>query len=169
MPQQPYGQQPYPKQPYPQQSGPQQSGPYPPQQAYPQQPYPQDPQPQQAMGAIALTIQGSVMTSSMIVPNARFNGYPVPTKYGLQNIPVPAGPLHIELEAQWMRTYGQAALDVNVQPGQVVPVFYAAPMHQFTTGNIGHVKQSRKGMGFFVGLMSVLGLIIVLSILLAFL
>lgn len=165
MPQQPYGQQPHPpQQPYQQQP-------------YPQDPYPQDPPPidayaqpgAPAMGSIALTIQGSVLTSNMMVPNARFNGYPVPTRYGLQHIPAPAGPLRIELESQWMRTYGQAAIEVNVQPGQEVPVFYAAPMHQFTTGNIGHVKQPRKGVGFFIGVMVFIVLIVFVPVLFAIL
>ncbi|HIT76157.1 MAG TPA: hypothetical protein IAA98_11270 [Candidatus Avipropionibacterium avicola] len=152
---QPYQNQPYPNQPYPNRP-------------YPNQPGPQDPPPnevglppqgQPAMGTLALTIQGSAMTSNMIVPRARFNGHLVPTRYGRQDIPVPAGPLHIDMDAQWMRTYGQAAIDVNVAPGQVVPVFYAAPYHQFTTGSIGHEQQSRNGV---VGLVITIALIVLL-------
>jgi hypothetical protein len=97
-------------------------------------------------GIIRLTIQGSVMTSNMITPTCRINGHPVPTRYGAQDLTVWAGPNHLDLEAQWMRTYGQAAIDVDVAPGQVVEVFYAAPLHQFARGNIGLVKQSRPGL-----------------------
>lgn len=116
-------------------------------------------------GTIALTIQGSVMTSNMIVPTVKINGFPVPTRYGRQDIPVQPGPVHIEAFAQWMRTYGQAAMDFTVQPGQEVPVFYAAPMHQFTTGSMGHEKQKRKGAGAFLGLMGFLLLIVVCAVL----
>ena len=44
-----------------------------------------------------------------------------------------------------MKEYGQASLDVVVQPGEVVPVFYAVPWHQFSRGSIGHEQQKRKG------------------------
>lgn len=114
------------------------------------------------MGTIRLTIQGSEMTSNMIVPTCTINGHSVPTRYGVQDLPVWAGPTRVALQAQWIRTYGQAALDVNVAPGQVVPVFYAAPLHQFTTGTIGHTKQSRKGKGC---LLSVAGVFLLGAIL----
>lgn len=91
------------------------------------------------------------MTSNLLVPGCSINGHPVSTSYGTQDLTVWAGPNHVALAAQWMRTYGQASLDVNVAPGQVVEVFYAAPLHQFTTGSIGLTKQSRKGQGFMFG------------------
>ncbi|MEG9224438.1 hypothetical protein [Aeromicrobium sp. Sec7.5] len=106
------------------------------------------------MGAVALTVQGSVMTSNAITPSCRINGYPVKVRYGENLIPVPAGPARVDLSAQWLRTYGQAALEFQVQPGQTVPVFYAAPMHQFTTGTIGHAKVKRKGVVPFVIIMA---------------
>lgn len=129
---------------------------------------PQDPPPHQGpqgqgapqgqfspMGTVALTIQGSVMTSNMITPSIRINGHQIQTRYGRQDIPVPAGPVHVEGYAQWMRTYGQAAMDFTVEPGRTVPVFYAAPMHQFTTGSIGHEEQKRKGVGAFITIIAV--------------
>lgn|GEM_PF-715254 len=117
---------------------------------------------QAPMGTVALTVQGSVMTSSMLTPSATINGHHVATRYGRQDIPVPAGPIHLEMSAQWMRTYGQAALDFTIAPGQTVPVFYAAPLHQFTTGSIGYEKQKRKGLGFVLGLSGVVVLMILL-------
>ncbi len=106
------------------------------------------------MGTLALTVQGSVMTSNAITPSCRVNGYPVKVRYGENLIPVPAGPARVDLFAQWLRTYGQASLEFQIEPGQTVPVFYAAPMHQFTTGSIGHAKVKRKGVGAFIGLMA---------------
>ncbi|MEV8371857.1 hypothetical protein AB0P21_03920 [Kribbella sp. NPDC056861] len=98
-----------------------------------------------------LTIQGSVMTSNVIPPTVRLNGYPVPVKYGRNDIPVYAGPLHIDIHSQWMRTFGKAALDCTVQPNQAVPVFYASPYHQFASaGSIGHSKVKRNGLGFLL-------------------
>ena len=109
------------------------------------------PPPQQpALGYVHLTVQGSVMTSNVITPKAWVNGYPVRVQYGSNVIPVPGGPVRVELNNVWIRTYGQAALDFHLVAGQTVPVFYAAPVHQFTTGSIGHTKVKRKGVAALV-------------------
>jgi hypothetical protein len=102
----------------------------------------------------------------MIVPTCTINGHVVPTRYGPQDLVVWPGRNTIALQAQWMRTYGQAALDVDVAPGQVVEVFYAPPWHQFTTGSIGLTKQPRKGTAFLVGCLVVPLVLVVLVILL---
>jgi hypothetical protein len=104
-----------------------------------------------------LTIQGSSLTSNMIPPTVHLNGYPVPVKYGRNDIPVPAGPLHVDVYSQWMRIFGRAALDCTVLPNQVVPVFYASPYHQFASaGSIGHSKVKRNGIGALFGLLGVI-------------
>ncbi|WP_193610127.1 hypothetical protein [Nocardioides lijunqiniae] len=121
------------------------------------------PAPDPSTGWLQLTIQGSVMTAGLIPPTVRLNGYRVPTQYGLNTIPLPAGRWHIDVHGQWLLTYGQAALDVDIAPGHQVPVFYAMPYHQFTTGSIGFEKQKRKGVwfvyafaGFFVALIALM-------------
>ena len=53
-------------------------------------------QPQQPMGFVDLTLQGSVLTANMIPPEVSINGYRIPASYGLQRVPMPAGPVHIE-------------------------------------------------------------------------
>ena len=127
------------------------------------QPQPQY-QPQGPMGMLHLTIQGSVMTSNLIPPTVLLNGYPIQVRYGRNDIPVFAGPLHIDISSRWMMTYGRAALDCTVQPNQAVPVYYASPYHQFaSTGSIGHSKVKRKGLGFLLG---VLGAILAIAVLL---
>lgn len=134
--------------------------------SYPQQP-PQF-QPQGPMGMLHLTIQGSMMTSTMIPPTVHLNGYKVPVKYGRNDIPVYAGPLHVEIHSQWMRTFGKAALDFTVHPNQAVPVFYASPYHQFASaGSIGHTKVKRKGLGLLLALIGAVVAISLLFILLA--
>ncbi|WP_127822683.1 hypothetical protein [Acidipropionibacterium jensenii] len=116
------------------------------------------------MGAVDLTIQGSVMTSNMITPTVVINGHHIGAHYGWQRITVPVGPVHVDAFAQWTRTYGQASLDFQLAAGQCVPVFYAAPMHQFSTGSIGHVRQQRKGMGPFLIIMAVLAVVLALVV-----
>jgi hypothetical protein len=106
-------------------------------------------------GLIRVNIQGSMLTSSMIVPSLMIDGRLLTSQYGVNAFQVPAGRHRVELYAQWMRRYGQATLDVEVGEGGVAELFYAAPLHQFTTGSIGLTKQHRKGwlfMGVFLGL-----------------
>lgn len=104
------------------------------------------------------------MTSNMNTPTCKINGYPVPTRYGAQDLEVWAGPNRIELESQWMRTFGQAAMDVDVAPGQVVDVFYAAPASQWAKGKIGHTKQPRYGVWAMFGCLGLIAFIFVLIV-----
>jgi hypothetical protein len=99
-------------------------------------------------GLVRVNIQGSVLTSSVVVPSLLIDGRLLASQYGINAFQVPAGRHRVELYAQWMRRYGQAALDVEVGEGGVAEVFYAAPLHQFTTGSIGYTKQRRKGAVF---------------------
>ncbi|ONI75728.1 hypothetical protein BWI15_07840 [Kribbella sp. ALI-6-A] len=133
----------------------------------PYQPYqPQPYQPQAPMGTLHLTIQGSVFTGTIVPPTVRLNGYKVPVKYGRNDIPVVAGPLHIDVHAQWMRTFGRASLDCTVHPNQAVPVFYALPYHQFASaGSIGHAKVDRNGLGVLLALIAAFTTATVLMIL----
>lgn len=100
------------------------------------------------------------MTSSMITPDAWINGHPVRVAYGTTPISVPAGPVRVELSAQWLRRYGQASLSFTLAPGQRVPVYYVAPMHQFTTGSIGHQPVKRRGVGSFVLIMAAIAALV---------
>ena len=125
-------------------------------------------QPPGPMGMLHLTIQGSALTTNMIPPTVHLNGYPVPVRYGRNDIPVFAGPLHVDVHSQWMRVFGRAALDCTVVPNEAVPVFYASPYHQFVAaGSIGHSKVKRNGIGAIFGLIGATFAVILLVILLA--
>jgi hypothetical protein len=124
--------------------------------------------PLQATGHLRVHLQGSVMTSSMITPTLLINGQPVKASYGPNDFILPAGPYHVSAYGQWMRQYGQAALDVALYPGQTTEVFYAAPLHQFTTGSMGFTKQPRRGLGLLIGLLSAVAAIVVVVLLFAF-
>jgi hypothetical protein len=114
-----------------------------------QQPQP-PPQRQPAQGTIRLTIQGNELSAGWVTPTVVVSGHRVNSRFGTMDVPVWAGPNRVDVSTRWMREYGQASLDVVVGPGEVVPVFYAVPWHQFTTGSIGHVKQPRKGVAAMV-------------------
>jgi hypothetical protein len=121
----------------------------------------------QPTGWIRLTVAGSSLTSNMIRPAIRFNGYPVPAGYGESTHPVPPGRWHVDARCQWLREYGQAELDVDVAEGQAVDVFYAPPWHQFSQGRIGLTHQQRPGLWVFVVTMLLVLLIVVGAILLS--
>lgn len=104
------------------------------------------------------------MTNSMLPPKATINGTPVSATYGTQAIPVWPGQMRLDISCQWLRTYGQASLDLNLAPGQVVDVYYAPPFHQFASGNIGFTKQKHKGVGFWIAFGIVFGLLMVLVV-----
>ena len=125
----------------------------------PSTPAPQHP----PQGTIRLTIQGNELTAGVITPTVVVSGHRVNSRFGTMDVPVWAGPNRVDVSTRWMREYGQASLDVVVQPGEVVPVFYAVPWHQFSTGSIGHQKQPRKGLAALVG-----GLVAVFAVIAVF-
>ena len=125
---------------------------------------PQPAPPQPPGGWVALTIQGSVMTGGFIPPRITFNGYPVHASYGQTMIPVTPGRVRVEASQQWLRTYGQAECEVQVVPGQVVPVYYAGPWHQFSRGAMGTTPQKRPGTAVGVATLLVVVLSVVLAI-----
>ena len=122
-------------------------------------------QPQQ--GTIRLTIQGNELTAGMLTPTVVVSGHRVNSRFGTMDVPVWAGPNRVDIHTTWMKQYGQASLDVHVRPGEVVPVFYAVPGHQFSRGSIGHEKQKRKGAGAFIALMSALVVVPLLFVVIA--
>lgn len=141
----------------------------PPASGHPQQPNPLWPvegphatsaQPPPGYGAILLTMQGNMLTSTPNSPTVQIDGHPVPGTYGTTLYPLNPGRHLIRLHMQWMRQFGQAELPVDIVAGQTVPVFYAPPWHQFTTGAIGHEKQPRKGLGAMIAIFVVVFLVI---------
>lgn len=159
QPNPPYGQQP--NQPYGQQPNP----------SYGQQPYPNQP-PQQGQpapqgppsAALKFTVQGNIMTTNMVPPSLTIDGFSAPTSIGSTMIPIQPGQHHLEVHSQWMRRYGQAAMDVSIQPSSTTEVFYAAPVHQFTTGSMGLTKQTRKGLPVLLAILAIPLLLVLIAV-----
>jgi hypothetical protein len=120
------------------------------------------------MAWLRLTLQGNAMTSSLITPAVTVNGYRVVAHYGENLVPVWAGPNRVDVSCQWLIRFGEATLQLQVPPSAQVPVFYAAPWHQFSTGAIGCERQKRPGV---LGLVMLLALVLLvlsgISVLLA--
>jgi hypothetical protein len=120
------------------------------------------------MAWLRLTLQGSPMTSSMITPAVSVNGYRVVAHYGENLVPVWAGPNRVDISCHWLTRLGEATLELDVPPGAQVPVFYAAPLHQFSKGAIGFERQRRPGRTGLVGMLAAVVLVIVaISVLVA--
>jgi hypothetical protein len=103
---------------------------------------------------VDLTIQGNRMMNSPISPTVRLNGWQTKLGYGRHLLPVPPGPMRVDIETQWTRVYGHATTEFVTVPGQTVPLFYAAPHHVFADGAIGPVPQKRGGLGVAILIVS---------------
>ncbi len=121
------------------------------------------PQPGQAppTGFVRFHLQGSKMSGSLVTPTVTVNGAPVQARYGENLLPVWAGTSTIAAQGEWMWSYGKAALTVDVAPGQVVDVWYAAPALTFIDGSIGLTPQKHRGR---TAVYSVLGVVLVLMV-----
>lgn len=117
-------------------------------------------------GTIEINVQGNFLTSNMVPPTVTIDGHKINGVHHSAPVPVPVPPgrRHIEAHSQWMRRYGQAQLDVDVRPGETVRVFYAPPMHQFTTGNMGLEQQPVKGKGCMLAFLIVMVVVLILIV-----
>ena len=127
------------------------------------------PQQFQPDATLKFTVQGNVMTSNLVPPTLTIDGFnaPTPSGGGSTFIPIMSGPHRLDVHSQWLRRYGQASLDVMIQPGTQTEVFYAPPFPQFTTGALGLAPQPRRGLGCLVGVLVAVVAIPVLIVLLA--
>ncbi len=109
-------------------------------------------------------MQGTAGWTSWIAPEVYVNGWILPQGFGRSTVPVPPGRVRVDAAAQWTKKYGQASLDLQAAPGQVIPVFYAMPYHVFAKGAIGHVKQHRPGLLALILPLFVVGAIITATV-----
>ena len=117
-------------------------------------------------GWLRFHLQGSMWTSSYVTPSVLINGQLVPARYGENVYPVPPGWTHtVSAQGQWLWTYGQAAQTFTVAPGQVVDIWYAAPLSTWQSGSMGFVKQKRKGvLGLVLVVVAVVAVAVVLAV-----
>lgn len=127
------------------------------------------PQPLEPDATLKFTVQGSVLTSNLVPPTLTIDGYPAPTSTGGGStlIPIMSGAHRLDVHSQWLRRYGQASMEVVVQPRTELEVFYSPPYHQFTTGALGLVPQQRRGLGCLIGLLLAIVVVPLLIIVLA--
>lgn len=89
------------------------------------------PQPQRpAVGTIRLTVTGR----GPAVVTVHVNGRLVRAGYGTHDITVPAGPTRVEAYLTAAGDHGHAAIELDVAPGAVEPVFYTPPWNHGIPG-----------------------------------
>ena len=112
-----------------------------------------------------LTVQGTAGWTAWIAPQVYVNGWVLPQRFGRSTVPVPPGHVRVDVVVQWTKKFGRASLDLQMAPGQVVPVFYATPYHVFAKGAIGHVKQRRPGLlGILLPLVVLVGIVVAAAV-----
>ena len=112
-------------------------------------------------GVIRLVIQGGWTTFGWS-PSVAVNGYSYSCSFGVQDIWVWAGRNRLVVDLTFPSGFGSAVLDVDVAPGQVVPIWYAPPWAWPFPGRMGHTPQTRSGGLFLASVMgmSLFGLLL---------
>jgi len=119
-------------------------------------------------GYLDLTVQGNYVWTGLYAPEVRVNGWKVQNRYGRSTVPVAPGPALVDIRTP--HSLYRSQLNLWVEPGQVVPVFYAPPYSPFVQGSIGHVRQQRPGAFLRFGLpWLIVGPVIVLGLVAALL
>jgi hypothetical protein len=141
------------------------SQPFPQQQPQPTNPYAQPAYPQ---GQLILNLRKpfGLLSSSLISPIVKIDGYPATARWEQNSYPVPAGHRQIEVASNYLWQYGRATMGVDVPSGQAVEVHYSGPVMTFMGGKLGFTQQPRPGMLAF-WLIIALPIVLVLIILLA--
>lgn len=95
-------------------------------------------------------------------PSVAVNGYSYSCSFGVQDIWVWAGWNRLVVDLTYPRGFGSAVLDVDVAPGQIVPVWYAPPWAWPFPGRMGYTPQTRSGGWFLAAAMgtSLVGLLL---------
>lgn len=155
-------------QPAPQQYGqfpPQQYGQYPPQPGYGQQFAPTP------SGWGRVVVDTSFFPLALVLylfgPQVTVDGQVRGRRWGREVVDLPAGYHRIDVHTRYLFPLAKASLDVMVQPGQEVPVFYRPPAILFMSGAIGHTPQPTKGLVATLAITVAVVLLVVLVPLLA--
>jgi len=121
------------------------SQPYPPQQPQQLNPYAQPAYPQ---GQLLLNLRKpfGLLSSALISPLVKIDGYPATARWEQNSYPVPAGNRQIEVASNYLWEYGRATMGVDVPPGQTVEVHYSGPVMTMMGGKLGFTPQPRPGM-----------------------
>ncbi len=117
---------------------------FPPHQGSPQWP----PAPQQAGGRVLLDTRffPLALVLHLFGPRVLVDGHEVRARWGQVPIDVAAGYHRLRVGTRYLfGVVAWAELDVLVQPGQQVPVFYTTPATVFVAGSIGFQRQPVRG------------------------
>ncbi|WP_091177731.1 hypothetical protein [Microlunatus flavus] len=143
----------------------------------PSQPYAQPSQPSAPQGQtrpygdaptgeLVVDLRKPFGGAGWVTPVLSIDGFPATASWGRNVFPAPAGVRQVDAASTYLWTFGRASMPVTVEPGRTSEVHYTGPMWTFGMGGrMGTEVQKRPGMGLFIGLMSFVGLVLLLAIL----
>ncbi|HEY0641459.1 MAG TPA: hypothetical protein VGD67_27840 [Pseudonocardiaceae bacterium] len=102
-------------------------------------------------------------------PTVMVDGQPRGWQWGATVIDVPAGTHHVHAHTRYMGQIGKADASVPVGPGQLVTMYYRAPLTVFSKGRFTGAPQSAPGMGAMIALVAVPIAVVLLVVLIAIL
>jgi hypothetical protein len=86
-------------------------------------------------------------------------------QWGQTVVDLPPGQHHLHVHTRYMSQIGKADTTVSVGPGQVVQLYYRAPLTVFSAGALGPTPQSSPGMGAMIAIIAVPIVLVLLVIL----
>lgn len=98
-----------------------------------------------APSVLRVNAKAALWSGWMMTPGVTINGTPVAAHWGDNDYPVAPGRYRVDLLANYIFPMGRTSLDVDVPPGAVVPVFYAAPAAVYFSGAAGQTPQQTPG------------------------
>lgn len=70
----------------------------------------------------------------------------MPTRYGLNDYHLPAGPCRLSVEMHLINRFGLAETTFQIIPGAAAEIWYAPPHHRFAEGRLGFSRQTAAGL-----------------------
>lgn len=105
--------------------------------------------PQHTAQSIRFYRQGSFLTTPLVQPATLLDGVKQSVRFGANTIPVAAGHHRVEV-------VGHDTIDVLVEPGRDLDVYFAPPWTRFNKGVLSLSEAKRPGYGAHLTLIAVM-------------
>ncbi|HZE40612.1 MAG TPA: hypothetical protein VE172_17555 [Stackebrandtia sp.] len=130
------------------------------QQGYSSPDYGQPPQQPGGGGQAWITVDAQFFVLNWILfffkPKIFIDGQLMPnTEWKPNTFPVVPGVHHVKVVSPYLWEFGPAEMQVNVSPGQNLPLEYKSPLFAlFVPGSLGPPPQKYNGLGVMIGLLA---------------
>lgn len=100
-------------------------------------------------------------------PNVVVDGVHRGSTWGSTVLDLPAGQHHLHVHTRYLGQFGRADAPLVVAPGQLVHLYYRAPLTIFQRGRLGPTEQRSAGVGMLVAILGSAVLVVLLVLLIA--